>query len=130
VNRNDFIVQIGDVLRVDDDCRTKMTPSQPDDQVGSAGKQVRLGAGIDERGNRLIEGCRTQVGKRTQGDGLRSRAQSGTPWTDRSTASSCNSASSRSGCASCLSRGIWMRPNIELNFLRTSCAGYFPLRTN
>jgi hypothetical protein len=39
VNRNDFIVQIGDVLRVDDDCRTKMTSSQPDDQVGPPARE-------------------------------------------------------------------------------------------
>ena len=45
-----------------------MTAPQTHNQIGSAGEQVWFRRGISERGNRLIESRRTQVGERAQGD--------------------------------------------------------------
>ena len=57
----DLAVQLGDPLEVDDDSRLDRPVAQPDDQVGPAGEQPRLGAALAEQGDGVAERGRSLV---------------------------------------------------------------------
>ena len=48
----DAIVKLGDPLEIDDDPRLDRSVAQPDDQVGAAGEQARIGPELGKQGDR------------------------------------------------------------------------------